>query len=135
MYLFRHVNEGVENYYILTFCMLDYILLNYILKILIQKFSTFSGLPEKKCNVCIKSFWKKVIAIPNILRCTDLQNKNYEVLRSTIALEKVNLDCSETVKSKPTRNDSGFIISSNTINFDSKWLYNSGYLLNQCKKR
>ena len=34
-----------------------------------------------------------------------------------IALDKINLDFAESVKAKPTVNDSGFITHSNTINF------------------
>ena len=39
--------------------------------------------------------------------------------------------CAETVKDKPTGNDSGFITSSNTINISGIWLENSGYLITQ----
>ena len=48
-----------------------------------------------------------------------------------MALDKVDLEFEETVKVKPTGNDSGFITYSNTINFASKWLDTSGYILNQ----
>ena len=46
-------------------------------------------------------------------------------MRSAIALYKVYLECAETVKSKPTGNDSCFINFSNTINSASIWLDNS----------
>ena len=49
-------------------------------------------------------------------------------------LDKVDLEFEETVKVKPTGNDSGFINYSNTINFASKWLDNSGYLINQWQR-
>ena len=52
-------------------------------------------------------------------------------MRSEIALDNVNLECAAIVKAKPTGNDSGFIKYSNTINFNSKWLDKSGYLINQ----
>ena len=54
------------------------------------------------------------------LTCPDLIYNNFEVLRSAISLDKVEFECAETVKAKPTRNDSGFITYSNTINFASK---------------
>ena len=44
-------------------------------------------------------------------------------------MDKVDIECVGTVKAKPTGNDSGFITYSNRINFDSKWLDNSGYLI------
>ena len=39
--------------------------------------------------------------------------------------------CEETVKAKPTENDSGFIIFPNKIQFSVIWLDSSGYLINQ----
>ena len=42
---------------------LDCLLLDYIMKISIQKISTFSGLPELKCNACIRKNWMKVMVI------------------------------------------------------------------------
>ena len=39
------------------------------------------------------------------LRCPDLRDNNFEVLRSEIALDKVNFECTGTIKSKPTGND------------------------------
>ena len=48
--------------------------------------------------------------------------KNIEVVCSEILLNKVYLECSETVKSKPTGNGSGFITYSNTINVSGTWL-------------
>ena len=65
------------------------------------------------------------------LRCPYLRDNTIEVLCSEIALDKVDLDCAEAVKAKLTGNDSGFITDSNPINFSSKWLYNSGYLMIQ----
>ena len=38
-----------------------------------------------------------------------LQDKKFEVLCSAVLLDKVDLECSETVKAKPTENDSGYI--------------------------
>ena len=48
---------------------------------------------------------------------------------SAITLNKVGLECAETVKYKPTENYSGFISYPNTINFVIKWLDNSGYII------
>ena len=39
--------------------------------------------------------------------------------------------CAESVKVKPTRNDSGFITYSSTIYFYDIWLDSSGYLITQ----
>ena len=58
-------------------------------------------------------------------------------MRSTIALDKIDLDCAETVKAKPIGNGSVFITYSNTINVDSEYLDNIGYLINKlffCKR-
>ena len=66
--------------------------------------------------------------------CPDVRYNNFKVLRSSIVLDKFNLECSDTVKSKPTRNDSVFIHYSNTINLASICLDNSGYLINQWQK-
>ena len=65
---------------------------------------------------------KKVNSDQKYLRCLDILDKNSEVLRSAIPLDKVDLECAETVKAKPTGNDSGFVTYSNTINFSGKWL-------------
>ena len=51
------------------------------------------------------------------LRCTDLQDNNFEVMNSEIALDKVYLECAEKFKAKTNGNDSGFITYSNTIYF------------------
>ena len=65
------------------------------------------------------------------LRCTDLLGKNFEVLRSEIALDEVYLECAVTVKAKPNGNYSGFITYSKRIKFSIKWLDKSGYLITQ----
>ena len=46
-------------------------------------------------------------------------------------MNKVDLDCSGTIKTKPSEKKSGSITYSKTINFSGIWLYNSGYLLTQ----
>ena len=58
------------------------------------------------------------------LRCPDLWDNNFEVLRSSIALDKVDIECANIVKPEPTRNDSGFINYSDTIHFYGIWLNN-----------
>ena len=82
--------------------------------------------------------YKNILKEGNIdhkfLRCPDLRDNDFGDLRSEITLDKVDLDYSETVKARPTVNDSGFITYSNTIIFSSKWLDNSGYLITQWKK-
>ena len=65
------------------------------------------------------------------LRCPDLQDNSFEVLSSEITQDKIDLDCAETVKAKPTVNGSGYITYSDTINFNGKQLDNSGYLRTQ----
>ena len=60
------------------------------------------------------------------LRCIDLQYNNFEVMRSSITLDKEDLVCIETVKAKPTVNDSGFITYSTTIYIYGIWIDNSG---------
>ena len=46
-------------------------------------------------------------------------------------LDKVDLVCAETVKSKPNGKYSGFVHYSNTIYFPYIWLDNSVYLITQ----
>ena len=41
----------------------------------------------------------------------------------------IKVECSETVKDRSNEMYSGFITYSNTINFASKWLDNSDYLI------
>ena len=65
------------------------------------------------------------------LRCPDLRDKNFEVLRSSMALDKVDLVYAETVQYKINRNYSGFITYSDTINVYGVWLDNSGYIITQ----
>ena len=55
-------------------------------------------------------------------------------MSSEITLDKFYLQCAGTVKAEPTGNNSGFITYSNTINFYSKQLDNSGYIITQGKK-
>ena len=43
------------------------------------------------------------------LRCTNIWDNNFEVLRSEISLDKFNLEYAENVKAKPTGNNSGLI--------------------------
>ena len=81
-----------------------------------------------------QKFLKKVNSDQNNLKCLDLQDNNFEVLRLEIALDKINIEYVDTVKPKLTGNESDFITYSNTINFDSKWLGKSVYILTQSQK-
>ena len=68
------------------------------------------------------------------LQCPDIQDNNFEIMCSTISLNKVDLACSKTVKAKPTGNYSGFITYSNTVYVAGIWLDNCGYLITQWQK-
>ena len=87
---------------------------------------------------CLHHNLLKEVNVDNkYLSCLDIWDKKFEVFRSLIALNKVNLDFAETVKAKPTRNDLGFITYSNTINFQvnglNQWLSNNS-MENICKR-
>ena len=43
------------------------------------------------------------------LQCPDIQDNNFEIMCSTISLNKVDLACSKTVKAKPTGNYSALL--------------------------
>ena len=94
--------------------MLECLLLNHIFS---HKISTFNGLTELKCNVFIKNFFKEFNGDQKYIRCPDLRDNNFEVMHSAITFYKVDLTCAETVKYKPTGNDSGFITYSNKTHF------------------
>ena len=61
----------------------------------------------------MKRMYQKLLKEGNVnhnhLRCTDLQDNNFEVLSSSITLDEVDLVFAETVKTKPTGYYSGFI--------------------------
>ena len=61
----------------------------------------------------MQHMYKNILKVGNgdhkFLRFPYLQDKNFEVLHSAIALDKVDLESAETVKTKPAVNDSGFI--------------------------
>ena len=67
------------------------------------------------------------------LSCPYLQGNNFDIIHSAIPLEKVDLVCAETVKSKSTGNDSCFIMYLNIIYFYVIQLDNSCYLITQWK--
>ena len=46
-----------------------------------------------------------------------------------MSLDKDDPYFEETIKDKPTVNDSGFVNYSNTITFASKWFKNSDYII------
>ena len=105
--VFKHVQVGVENCSTLTFSIMECLRLDYTLKSLFQKISTFSGLPEQKFRVCIRSCLKEGHGDKKFLRCPDFKKK-IEVLRSEIWLDKVGLDCSDIFKAVilPTKTQS-----------------------------
>ena len=55
------------------------------------------------------------------LRCTNLRNNSFEFMRSTIALDKLDLVCAETIKAKPDGNYSVFITYSERLFSDFIW--------------
>ena len=57
------------------------------------------------------------------------------VLCSETPLDKTDHNFLDNAKAKTDGNDSGFITYSNKMNFYGKWLYNSGYLINQWQKK
>ena len=59
--------------------------------------------------------FKEVNGYHKFLRCTNLQNNNFEFMRSTIALDKLDLVCAETIKAKPDENYSVFITYSEKL--------------------
>ena len=67
----------------------------------------------------------------NYLRCPDLQDTNFYILRSATALENVHLTCAKKVKAKSNINYSDFINYSNTISFYGNCLDKCGYFISQ----
>ena len=76
-----------------------------------------------------QKIFKEVNGYKNYLICPYVWYNNFEVLHSVIELDKVDLECAETVKAKPTRNYSDFITYSNKIYFYDIWLDNIVYLI------
>ena len=89
---------------------------------------------KNKIQCICKRFWKGVNGDHKYLRCTYILYNNFDILCSSIALDKVDLVCIETDKAKPTENDSGFITYSNTVYFSAIWLDKNGYLITQWGK-
>ena len=67
------------------------------------------------------------------LRCPYLQDNNFEVLCSSIALDKVGVERAGNIKSKPNGNGSSFITYSNKKK-SGIYLDNSGYLITKWRK-
>ena len=61
--------------------------------------------------------FKEVNGYHKYLRCPNLWDKNFEVLLKYISLDRLDLMCSETVKTKPTVNYAGVITYSKKIIF------------------
>ena len=62
-----------------------------------------------KMQLVHQFFFKERNGDHKSLRCPDLQYNNFEVMRSESALGKINHNCAENVKAKPTGNDSDFM--------------------------
>ena len=84
---------------------------------LVQENLYFQWPSRTKIQCMYKRLLKEVNGDHKYLRCTYIQDNNFDLLRSEIALDKFDLECAETVKYKPTVNDSCFITYSNTFNF------------------
>ena len=84
---------------------------------------------QKKMQHIHQNSLEEVNVNPKISMCSDFWQKNFDVLRSEIMLNKVYLECEDTVKSKPNGNDSDFITYWKKTNFTGKWLDNSGYII------
>ena len=98
------------------------------------QFLNFQWPFRKKMQCVYQKLLKEGNGDNKFLRCPYLQDNNLGVMCSSIQLDKVDLECAETVRAKPTGNDSGSIVYSKTINFSGIWLDNSGYLITQWKK-
>ena len=107
--VFQHVKIAVENFSTLPFSILDCLPLKLYPEELDPNFSYFQWSTRTKMQLLYQSFLKEGNGDQKYLRCPDLQENNFDLLCSSIALDKVNLECSETVKDKSTKNDSGFI--------------------------
>ena len=99
-----------------------------ILKILIEKLSIFSGQTEQNKKHVSENI-ERAKCWSQFLRRPDLQENIFEVLHSSITLDKSDLECAGTVKAKPTGNYLGFINYSNTINVASKLLDIKSYII------
>ena len=73
------------------------VLLDHTLKSLIHKFSTFSGLPGQN-STFVSEYLKEGNGDHKYLRCPVISEYKFDILRSEIALDKIDLDCAETVK-------------------------------------
>ena len=83
--------------------------MDYTLKIFFKKISTFGGLTGKKIQRLYHNILKESNVDQKYLRCTDIGDNNFEVMRSPIAWNKVYHESSDTVKAKTTGKYSGYI--------------------------
>ena len=88
-----------------------------ILKSFVQKHFTFSCLPKIKRQRIYQIIVKEGNDDHKYLWRPDLRYNNFEILRSAILLDNIDMVCAETVKYKPTGNYSGLINYSNIIYF------------------
>ena len=65
----------------------------------------FQWLARSKMQRMYQNILKEGYGVQKFLRCTYLRYNSFAFLHSEIALDKVDLLCSEPVKSKPTGNN------------------------------
>ena len=76
---------------------------------MLQKSFYFWWYCRTKINFIHRGILKGGNGDHNYSRCQDIRDKKFEILHSAIALDKLNLECSETVDAKSTINDTYFI--------------------------
>ena len=110
---------------------MEFLLLEYNLKAPPQKYYYFRWPDRTKMQRIYQNILKEGNGNKKCLRFPDIQDNKFDILRSAIVLDKVDQVCEETVRAKPTGNDSGFITYSKNIYISGIWLYNSGYIITQ----
>ena len=76
--------------------------MEFTLNSLLQKIPLFIG--RTKMQQIYQRVLKELNGVQKYLRCPDLRDKKFEVMRSDIKLDKVYLVCAEIVQEKSTRN-------------------------------
>ena len=117
----------MDKCYKLSFFMMCFVLLEYLSKSLSHKFSTSSGLPQWKCNVCIIFLWKKVMVIRNIYGVQISETKLWDsafiniirYVRPWVCRTPLKLNLFERIQ---------VLLSTQFFLFYGIRLYNSGYL-------
>ena len=86
-------------------------------KYIVPKIIYFQWPVITKIQCIYQNKLKEVNGDHKYLRFPGICGNNFDILRSSITLNKVYLVCVETVKAKPTEIDSGFITYLSTIYF------------------